>query len=187
MMPAETLERFERVLAQARATGNTEVYDKTMNLFLEAIRLTTPPEAVPQTKARPHHARARARDATAAENAERKAGGLHKLRAGREQCSVMRRDGQPCEAPAIPGGFVCRRHGGNAPQVKIAAQHRHLELAVWMAYADWQEARGTPQAFDLLCKTTAAERELADYERKMRLLAELRAWVKAKGLTGRVQ
>ena len=188
MMPAETLERFENVLTQAKASGNDDVYDKTMLLFLEAVRLTAPPpDAVSETKARPHDARARARDAAAPANAERQAAGLHKIRAGNEPCECTNRDGSPCKAPAIPGGFVCRRHGGNAPQVKIKAEHRRLQEALWFAYADWRDARGTPEAFDLLCKTSAAERELEDYERKMRLLAELRAWVKAKGLTGRVQ
>jgi hypothetical protein len=28
--------------------------------------------------------------------------GLQKLRAGRDQCSASRRDGQPCEAPTTP-------------------------------------------------------------------------------------
>jgi hypothetical protein len=185
MMPAETLERFERVLAQARGTGNTEVYDKTMFLFLEAVRLTTPPpDAVQETKPRPHDARARAREAAAADNAERKAGGMHKIRAGNETCGAKCRDGGLCQAPAVPGGFVCSRHGGNAPQVKIKAGHRRLQEALWFAYAEWQDGRDTPQGFDLLCETSAAERELAEYERKMRLLAELRAWAKAKGLTG---
>lgn len=185
MMPAETLERFERVLTQAKATGNTEVYDKTMLLFLEAVRLTAPPPGtVLQAKARPHDARARAREAAAPANAERAAGGLHKIRAGNETCGAKRRDGSPCGAPAVPGGFVCRRHGGNAPQVKIKAEHRRLQEALWFAHADWEDARDTPQGFELLCKTSAAERELEEYERKMRLLAELRTWAKAKGLTG---
>jgi hypothetical protein len=151
-----------------------------MNLFLEAIRLTTPPEAVPRTKARPHHAPARAREATAAENAERKAGGLHKFRAGREQCTATRRDGQPCEAPAIPGGLVCKRHGGGAPQVKIAAQHRQLQLALWVAGADFDAARGTSEQFEALCKVTAAERDLDAFETKLRLLREVQAFVRAK-------
>jgi hypothetical protein len=184
MMPAETLERFERVLTQARETGNTQVYDKAMRLFLEAVRLTAPPPgALLETRTRPHDTRARARDAAAPANAERTAAGLHKIRAGNETCEAKCRDGSPCKAPAVPGGFVCRRHGGNAPQVKIKAEHRRLQEALWFAYADWHGARGTSQRFELLCKTGTAERQLADYERKMRLLAELRAWAKAKGLT----
>lgn len=184
MMPAETLERFERVLAQAKATGNTDVYDKTMLLFLEAVRVTAPPPGtVLQTRARPHHARARAREAAASDNAERQADGLHKLRAGREQCTATRRDGAPCEAPAIPGGLVCKRHGGGAPRVKIAAQHRQLEEAVWMAYADWQEVRRSGDGFEAVCKITHAERELGKYELKMRLLSELRAWIRSRRTT----
>jgi len=53
--------------------------------------------------------------------------------------------GQPCKRPAIPGGFVCRNHGGCAPQVKAAAQERLADLidpdralrtAAALAYSD---------------------------------------------------
>lgn len=109
---------------------------------------------------------------------ERKAGSLHKLRKGRERCSATRRDGQPCQAPAIEGGLVCRRHGGGAPQVQITARHHELEWARYIAHREWAEARGTPSEFDALCKALEAGRELDAYEVKLRLLAELRAKVK---------
>ncbi len=32
--------------------------------------------------------------------------------------------GKPCKYPAIPGGTVCRFHGGGAPQVKMKALER---------------------------------------------------------------
>lgn len=32
--------------------------------------------------------------------------------------------GKPCKYPAIPGGTVCRFHGGGAPQVKAKALER---------------------------------------------------------------
>jgi hypothetical protein len=35
----------------------------------------------------------------------------------RERCNATRRDGEPCQAPAVKGATVCRRHGGAAPQV----------------------------------------------------------------------
>ena len=36
----------------------------------------------------------------------------------------------PCKQPAIPGGRVCRYHGGAAPQVILAAEERLRELRV---------------------------------------------------------
>ena len=35
----------------------------------------------------------------------------------------------PCRQPAIPGGTVCRYHGGAAPQVKLKAEER-LKLLI---------------------------------------------------------
>lgn len=43
-------------------------------------------------------------------------------------CNAHRTDGEPCRAPAIRGGTVCRVHGGSAPQVKEAARRRLNEL-----------------------------------------------------------
>jgi hypothetical protein len=42
-----------------------------------------------------------------------------------ERCTAHRTNGTPCGAWAIRGGFVCRMHGGSAPQVRAAA-HRRL-------------------------------------------------------------
>ena len=72
-------------------------------------------------------------------------------RARRDRCTATRRDGEPCQAPAVEGTFVCRRHGGAAPQVQIAARHRQLQMQRYVAYCEWQEARGTPREFDALC------------------------------------
>lgn len=44
------------------------------------------------------------------------------------QCTATNRQGTQCKLPAIPGGTVCRRHGGSAPNVKAAAERR-LQLA----------------------------------------------------------
>jgi hypothetical protein len=41
-------------------------------------------------------------------------------------CSATRRDGEPCSNFARIGATVCRKHGGNAPQVLRAAQVRLL-------------------------------------------------------------
>jgi len=74
--------------------------------------------------------------------------------------------------------FVCRRHGGSAPQVLIKARHEQLQMALYSARRDWEEARGTPGEFDALCKITRAERDLGAYEVKLGLLADLRAELK---------
>ena len=101
-----------------------------------------------------------------------------KLRKGRERCTARRRDGQPCRAPAIEGGLVCRRHGGSAPQAQIKAKHRLLIEASYFAHLEWQEARGTPREFDALCKALQAQRDLDAYEFKLLRLAHLRAAVR---------
>lgn len=44
-------------------------------------------------------------------------------------CTATNRQGQPCGRPPIPGGRVCRHHGGASPSVKEAA-HRRLLAAV---------------------------------------------------------
>jgi hypothetical protein len=102
-------------------------------------------------------------------------GTLRKLRKGRDRCGATRRDGQPCQAPAIPGALVCRRHGGAAPQVAIAAKHMQLGVARYAALLEFETARGTPREFDALCRLLQARRELDAYEAKIRLLALLRA------------
>lgn len=44
---------------------------------------------------------------------------------GRFQCSARsKQKGIQCGRTAIPGGTVCRYHGGAAPQVKLKAQER---------------------------------------------------------------
>lgn len=44
------------------------------------------------------------------------------------QCKATgKKSGKRCLNAAIPGGTVCRRHGGSAPQVKAAADRRILE------------------------------------------------------------
>jgi hypothetical protein len=109
---------------------------------------------------------------------DRQGVGPRKLRKGRDRCTATRRDGEPCGAPADEGALVCRRHGGSAPQVLIKAQHQQLQMALYSATRDWEEARGTPGEFDALCEVTRAERDLDTYEVKLRLLAELRAELK---------
>lgn len=63
----------------------------------------------------------------------------------RAQCTAKNRKGNRCGGPAIPGGTVCRLHGGAAPQVRAKAQERLADLidpdralreAAMIAYAD---------------------------------------------------
>ena len=42
----------------------------------------------------------------------------------RPRCGATNNRGQRCRYPPIPGGTVCRFHGGGAPQVKAAAMDR---------------------------------------------------------------
>lgn len=42
-------------------------------------------------------------------------------------CTAHNRQGERCRRTAIPGGTVCRYHGGNAPQVKAKAVDRIRE------------------------------------------------------------
>ena len=41
-------------------------------------------------------------------------------------CTAHNRQGQSCGRPPIPGGNVCRHHGGAAGHVKAAAERRLL-------------------------------------------------------------
>lgn len=45
-----------------------------------------------------------------------------------KKCECATFEGRPCKKYAIPGGEVCRNHGGAAPQVKKAAKERLKEL-----------------------------------------------------------
>ena len=107
-----------------------------------------------------------------------------KLRKGRDRCTAHRRDGKPCEAPAIPGGLVCRIHGGAAPQVAIKAQHIELQLAYRAAERDWMDARGTSREDDALDRHGRTLSELRDFEAKMSHVRELQAEVRRSKAEG---
>src|SRR5579875_402932 len=46
------------------------------------------------------------------------------------RCRAHRTEGAPCRGWAMVGGFVCRAHGGTAPQVRYAAYVRATEAAI---------------------------------------------------------
>lgn len=160
MIRQDQLDRLSEIIRQARATGNAEALARASGLLGQALRQMAGPgiEADPMTRAR-----------------TREAYGMHKLRKGRDSCTATRRDGEPCQAPAVEGALVCCRHGGSAPQVQIKARHTLLMEAAYFAHLEWQEARGTPREFDALCKALQSQRDLDACEAKLRLLAELRA------------
>lgn len=91
------------------------------------------------------------------------------------RCEAHRKDGQRCRAPAIPGGWVCLRHGGSAPQVRLRAGRVVRQERV---YAAWQEVeereRGTERWYQAWDRFTAAEADLRQYEDDLDLVALLR-------------
>jgi len=93
----------------------------------------------------------------------------------RDRCTAHRRDGQPCEAPAVEFATVCRRHGGAAPQVQRAAERMRRQMCLYSAVEEWREAQGTNREFERLCAVGEAERALDDYEAKLAELSWLRA------------
>jgi hypothetical protein len=181
----DVLDHADQVIRQARAQGRPEVAAEALGLLASALRLMGQARdeylAVPDPMTR---ACARVEDPviTAGQGSDgddepeqRPDGALRKLRMGRDRCTACRRDGQPCQAPAIENGLVCRRHGGAAPQVAIAAERMGKQLKLYKAVMEANESIGTAGEFEALCSVTQAEQEVADYEVKMRLLAELRA------------
>jgi hypothetical protein len=182
------LERLDEIIRRAKATGNTEAHTKAINLLAQLLRQAADDDAQAAfgEPSPDPMMRARTRESQPAASAvrpgadDREADGLHKLREGRERCSATRRDGEPCQAPAVEGHYVCRRHGGGAPQVQIVAKHHQLLMARHTAEREFEAARGTPGEFDALCRWSAADREVDAYEVKLRLLAELRAAAKRR-------
>lgn len=175
MIDQGRLARLDAVIRRAQAAGDVALAAKALDLLTrvirqnaeEAIRAGADPQ-VPDAMTRAH-----ARE-------EDQPDGLHKLRRGRDRCSATRRDGQPCQAPAVEGSWVCRRHGGAAPQVQIKARHTLLLQAAYDTSRTFEEARGTPGEFGALCKALAAQRELDAYEGKLQRLSELRAEAKRR-------
>lgn len=53
------------------------------------------------------------------------------------RCKGHRKDGNPCTMWPRKGSAVCKRHGGNAPQVKAAAERRQAEEKAQKAVATY--------------------------------------------------
>jgi hypothetical protein len=51
------------------------------------------------------------------------------------RCTAHRTDGLPCRAWSIRGSYVCRVHGGRAPQVRAAAEFRLWRARLWISFA----------------------------------------------------
>lgn len=107
------------------------------------------------------------------------------IRKGRQQCEAHRRDGHRCSAPAIPGGWVCRVHGGSAPQVRSAARRILLLEAYAAAVTAWQADPGIPgqltsRQIELLGRAAIAQRELEEYEERMEAIRQLAITLKLR-------
>src|ERR1017187_5281433 len=62
-------------------------------------------------------------------------------------CTATSRKGNRCAQPAIPGGNVCRYHGGSAPQVKKSAALRLAMLvdpAIGVLAANMKDRKKNP-------------------------------------------
>lgn len=106
--------------------------------------------------------------------------GAMAIRKGRRQCEAHRRDGARCRAPAIPGGYVCRVHGGSAPQVRASARRLWLLERYAAAVAAWQANPGIPgqltdRQIHLLGRASRAQRDVEEYEARLAAIARLRA------------
>lgn len=95
-----------------------------------------------------------------------------KRRKGRDRCSAHRSDGQPCQASAIPGGTVCRKHGGAARQVQVKAGRVLRQERIFEAWQQVeQQERGSERWYRAWDRLTAAERDLVQYESDLDLVA----------------
>lgn len=195
MTPAERADVFERILRPAlRVLADPASPPETAARAREALRKVTamidrlhgfsdPQERRSPGKPAPHDAPAHARKDPADEaeaarlraNGDRENEGLRGIRKGRRQCEATTRSGARCKAPAIPGGYVCRHHGGEAPQVQAQAVMMMIYEARYNAGKAWEAARGTPGEFDALCALSRADNAVKDAEAKMDRIRELRA------------
>src|SRR5450432_1099972 len=109
---------------------------------------------------------------------------MPKLRKGRDRCSATRRDGRPCQAPAVPHLLVCRRHGGGTPAAQIVSQYRDLQLRFYVAEREWFEARGSKDEDAALTRYGTAQSKLRYFEERLSRLWDLQAEVSRRKEAG---
>lgn len=97
----------------------------------------------------------------------------------RHRCEAHHGDGQPCQARAIPGGTVCEKHGGSAPQVRRAAGRNVLLERYAVAWAEiGKHEQGSERWYHAWDRFNAAEQALRQYEGDLELIAAMRAEVR---------
>ncbi|MER2142164.1 MAG: hypothetical protein ABS888_00105 [Eubacteriales bacterium] len=90
---------------------------------------------------------------------------------------------EPCKLDAIPGGVVCRHHGGSAPQVKEAAARRvativaEKEAAAAIAHVGLEPVQDPLQALGKL--TQSVEVMMESLGRRVNSLDEIDTYDKA--------
>ena len=63
------------------------------------------------------------------------------------RCTARNQAGRRCGRASIPGGHVCRMHGGAAPQVRAAAERRLQVEQAWKAVARLTAERRRPRSW----------------------------------------
>lgn len=92
---------------------------------------------------------------------------------GKRQCmATAKHTGKRCTSSPIIGGFVCKMHGGNSPQVKDAARARlralvdpaidALTRAITFAYSDPCPTCGGPQDAKMMAVVVKASQLVLD-------------------------
>jgi len=87
------------------------------------------------------------------------------------RCIAHRRDGKPCTMQAVRGGEVCRMHGGQAPQVRAAADRRVAEQAARAAVATYGLPRDIDPGDALLEEVCRTAGHVAWLEQQVRALS----------------
>lgn len=87
------------------------------------------------------------------------------------KCTATNRQGKRCGKHAIPGGTVCRMHGGAAPQVKAAAlarlmalQHPAIDRLEKLIHQDEYPSTAFAAARDILDRTMGKAHESVSVE-----------------------
>ena len=71
--------------------------------------------------------------------------------------ATAKSSGNRCGNPPIPGGKVCRIHGGNAPAVKAAGAHRVMEALIGPILVEIARVIQDPTVSDTVKMTTCRD------------------------------